>query len=55
MRKSTHTDIREALRKMPDGATIVVISAITGLHRDTVRQALPLHARRVPRPLGAGR
>ena len=41
MRKSTHTDIREALRKMPDGTTVAVISALTGLHRDTVRQALP--------------
>lgn len=41
MRKSTHADIREALRKMPDGTTLVVISALTGLHRDTVRQALP--------------
>jgi len=41
MRKSTHAEIREALRKMPDGTTIVVISALTGLHRDTVCQALP--------------
>jgi len=41
MRKSTHAEIREALRKMPDGTTVVVISALTGLHGDTVRQALP--------------
>jgi hypothetical protein len=41
MRKSTHTVIRAALRQMPDGTTIAVISAITGLQRDTVRQALP--------------
>lgn len=41
MRKSTHTDIRAALRQMPDGTTIAVISAMTGLRNDTVRQALP--------------
>jgi hypothetical protein len=41
VRKSTHTVIRTVLRQMPDGATLAVISAMTGLHRDTVRQALP--------------
>lgn len=41
MRKSTHTDIREALRKMPDGTTVIVISALTGLRGETVRKALP--------------
>jgi hypothetical protein len=41
MRKSTHADIREALRKMPDGLTIVAICYMTGLRGDTVRQALP--------------
>lgn len=41
MRKSTHTDIREALRKMPDGLSIRDITHMTGLRTDTVRQALP--------------
>ncbi|CAB4131822.1 hypothetical protein UFOVP125_32 [uncultured Caudovirales phage] len=41
MRKSTHADIREVLRKMPDGLTVVAICYMTGLRRDTVRQALP--------------
>lgn len=40
MRKSTHADIREVLRKMPDGLTVVAICYMTGLRRDTVRQAL---------------
>ena len=41
MRKSTHSDIREALRKMPDGLTVVAICYMTGLRGVTVRQALP--------------
>ena len=41
MRKSTHSDIREALRKMPDGLTLADIRNMTGLRGDTVRQALP--------------
>ena len=41
MRKSTHTDIREALRKTPDGLTAMDICAMTGLRGDTVRQAMP--------------
>lgn len=40
MRKSTHTDIREALRKTPDGLTAMAICAITGLRGDTVRRAM---------------
>jgi hypothetical protein len=41
MRKSTHADIREALRKMPDGLSVSGIAHMTGLRSDTVRQALP--------------
>jgi len=41
VRKSTHADIREALRKMPDGLTITAICYMTGLRNDTVRLALP--------------
>jgi len=40
MRKSTHADIREALKKMPDGLTITAICYMTGLRNDTVRRAL---------------
>jgi len=40
MRKSTHADIREALRKMPDGLTITAVCYMTGLRNDTVRRAL---------------
>ena len=40
MRKSTHADIREALRKIPDGLTVVTISAMTGLPSESVRRAM---------------
>lgn len=41
MRKSNHQDIREALKKMPDGLSIRDITHMTGLRADTVRRALP--------------
>ena len=40
MRKSTHTDIRDALRKMPDGLSVRDITHMTGLQADAVRRAL---------------
>jgi len=40
VRKSTHADIREALRKMPDGLTVVAVSSMTGLTSISVRRAM---------------
>jgi hypothetical protein len=41
MRKSTHADIRLALRKEPDGLSIRQVAQVTGLATTCVRQALP--------------
>lgn len=40
MRKSTHADIRLALREEPDGLTAFQVAQVTGLAADCVRQAL---------------
>jgi hypothetical protein len=40
VRKSTHSEIREALRKMPDGLSILDLRHMTGLCHHTLRQAL---------------